>query len=353
VKILFDCRYVRFPRHDGISRFSAGLVTALAKIHPVTMIISDERQLAMLPDIPWVKTTSATGVTEPWVSRSLNQYEPDVVYTVMQTMGPFGRKFKLVSTVHDLIYYTNRTPPRNQPLPVRILWRLYHLSWAPQRALLKRADAHVAVSETTKKLMVDNHLTPHPISVVYNATETHLETERAAPVGLELVYMGSFMPYKNVEVLARGLHELPGYRLHLVSKADDKDRARLEQLAPAGSLVFHGGASDEEYLAILATAVALVTGSRNEGFGLPVIEAMAVGTPVVASDIPVFREIGGDAVVLFDENSPSAFAAAVKTLEEPATWRRASDRSREVARTFRWDESARRLLAFLRTVVTP
>lgn len=53
MRILFDCRYTRFERHDGVSRFTAGLVTALAKQHPVTMLISDERQLALLPDLPW------------------------------------------------------------------------------------------------------------------------------------------------------------------------------------------------------------------------------------------------------------------------------------------------------------
>ena len=63
MKILFDCRYTRFPRHDGISRFTSGLVTALAKLVPVTMVISDERQLAMLPGLPWVLGPSPTAVT--------------------------------------------------------------------------------------------------------------------------------------------------------------------------------------------------------------------------------------------------------------------------------------------------
>lgn len=349
-RIVFDCRYIKFPRHDGISRFSAGLVTAMAKLHPVTMMISDERQLAMLPDLPWVMGPSPTAITEPLAALYFNRYHPDVVYTPMQTMGPWGRRFRLVTTVHDLIYYTNRTPPRNLSWPVRIVWRLYHLTWGPQRGLLRRADAHVAVSDTTRQLMLSNDLTPHPITIVPNAVSSVDRSATArtvAPTGRELVYMGSYMPYKNIELLARGMKLLPGYTLHLLSRATDDDQRRLEKLAPAGSLHFHQGASDEEYTALLSSATALVTASRNEGFGLPLLEAMVSGTPVVVSDIPVFREIGVDAASYFDPDSPEQFAAAVLALEDPAVWLERSRASVERSDTFRWDNSAKILLDVL------
>ena len=349
MKILFDCRYTRFPRHDGISRFTSGLVTALAQLVPVTMIISDERQLSMLPDLPWILGPSPTAITEPLVSRILNRFEPDVVFTPMQTMGPFGRRFGLVTTVHDLIYYENRTPPRDLPLPVRLLWRLYHLSWAPQRALLGRADAHATVSETTRELMLRHHLTRHPITVVSNAVDPTLVGRDSTPTK-DLVYMGSFMPYKNVEVLARAMYLLPGYTLHLLSRADDSTVTRLAALAPAGSLVFHQGVSDEQYARILSSAAALVSASLNEGFGLPLVEAMASGTPVAVSDIPIFREIGGDAAVFFDPHSPASFAAAIGELEDPTEWKRRSTRSRERAGHYSWDASAKALLGMLTAV---
>jgi glycosyltransferase involved in cell wall biosynthesis len=350
VKILFDCRYTRFPRHDGISRFTSGLVTALGRLAPVTMIISDERQLAMLPDLPWIMGPSPTSITEPFVSRRLNRYEPDVVFTPMQTMGPFGRHFGLVTTVHDLIYYENRTPPRDLPWPVRLLWRLYHVSWAPQRALLGRADAHATVSETTRELMLRHRLTKHPITVVPNAVAPTMVARDIAP-SPDLVYMGSFMPYKNVELLARGMHLLPGYTLHLMSRADDATVERLSRLAPEGSLRLHQGASDEEYALVLSHATALVSASLNEGFGVPLIEAMAGGTPVVVSDIGIFREIGADAAVFFDPSSPESFAAGVRTLEDPAEWQRRADRGQVIAGRYSWDASAAALLEALTAVV--
>ncbi|WP_213814786.1 glycosyltransferase family 1 protein [Glaciihabitans sp. dw_435] len=347
MKILFDCRYIKYPRHDGISRFSAGLVTALGRLHPVTMVISDERQLSMLPDLPWVLGPSPTAITEPAASLYFNKFEPDVVYTPMQTMGPWGRRFRLVTTVHDLIYYSNRTPPRNLIWPVRVVWRLYHLSWAPQRALLRKADAHVSVSETTKQLMLSKDLTPHPIVVVPNAVEDPLVQRDSVPTGRDLLYMGSFMPYKNVELLATAMHLLPGYHLHLLSRASAEDKRRLERLAPVGSMTFHDGASDEEYGRLLSEAFAVVTASRNEGFGLPLLESMVTGTPVVASDIPVFREIAGESALFFDVDDPQDFANTVRRLEDGDEWMTRSAESRERTETYRWNNSAAILLDLL------
>jgi hypothetical protein len=153
VKILFDCRYTRLGRHDGISRYGARLVEELAKLHPVTMLIQNERQLEMLPDLPWVMGPSYSAPSEPFVALAVNKYEPDVVFTPMQTMGPAFRRYALVTTIHDLIYYTHRTPPRDLNPVLRLIWRGYHLSWAFQRSLLNRADSHLVDSETTRALM--------------------------------------------------------------------------------------------------------------------------------------------------------------------------------------------------------
>jgi glycosyltransferase involved in cell wall biosynthesis len=350
VKILFDCRYTRLERHDGISRYTAGLVTALGALHPVTMLISDRRQLSMLPDLPWVMGPSPTGLTEPLASVLLNKHNPDVVFTPMQTMGPWGRRFRLVSTVHDLIYYSNPTPPRNLPWPIRLIWRLYHLSWAPQRLLLRSADEHVAVSQTTRQLMIDNRLTPHPITIVSDAVEPPESVRETPSRERTLVYMGSFMPYKNVELLMHAMHLLPGYHLHLLSRASASDEHRLRALAPATSVTFHGGVTDAQYQQLLSTATALVTASLAEGFGLPLVESMAEGTPVVVSDTPVFREIGGEAAVYFDPESTAAFAGAIRSLEDDDRWMSRSRLSTQQASAYRWENSARALLHVLQRV---
>ncbi len=353
MKVIFDCRYTRLERHDGISRFGARLVEELGRLHPdVTMLISDERQLEMLPELPWVKGPSPTAPGEPWVARRVNRFEPDIVFTPMQTMGPLGRRYALVTTVHDLIYYTHRAPPRDLNRAVRLIWRVYHLWHGFQRGLLGLADAHLVVSATTHDLMRRHRMSRNPVTLVWPGTDVVPGVpDRERPLARELVYMGSFMPYKNVELLARAMQRLPGWSLDLMSRISAADRARLEALAPAGSIRFFDGASDEDYQAALLRATALVSASKDEGFGLPLVEAMAVGTPTVLSDIPIFREIGGEVAGYFDPERVDSFVAAVRELEDDAEWRRRSRAARERAKLFTWQRAAQQLLVVLEETV--
>lgn len=354
MKIVVDCRYVRLGPPDGITRYTIGVVTALARRCPVTMLISDRRQLDRLPELPYSLLNDPTNVREPWVARQVNKLAPDVVFSPMQTMGSWGRRYRLVLTVHDLIYYDHPRPPARFGWPLRLLWRAYHLSWWPQRLLLNRADAVVAVSETTRHLLRLHRLTSRPVTVVPNAADPLAENEREpGHTARSLVYVGTFMPYKNVDVLARALDRLPGWTLHLISPITPAERAHLEALAPPGALVCHNGASDEDYQRILRGATALVSGSRAEGFGIPLVEAMATGTPIVVSDIDIFREVGGGAALFADPGDPESFAAAIARLSDPTEWNERSVRSREQARHFCWDTSAARLLTVLTELAPP
>ncbi|MBW0133426.1 glycosyltransferase family 4 protein [Pseudonocardia abyssalis] len=346
MRIAVDCRYVRIDHHDGISRYTAGLVGALADLHPVTMIISDERQLRMLPDLPSFRVSGPTSAREPLVARQVNRLAPDVVFSPMQTMGTWGRRYGLVLTLHDLIYYRHATPPRDLPAPIRLLWRLYHLAWWPQRVLLDRADAVVTVSATTAGLIAEHRLTRRPVTVVPNAADPLPAAVSDAP-GRRLVYMGSFMPYKNVDVLVRAAGALPDHELHLMSRCSPAEQARLRALAPAARLVFHDGASDAEYAAAVRGATALVSASRDEGFGIPLVEAMGAGTPVVVSDIPVFREVGADAGAYVDPDDVDGFVAAIRALDDPAVRAARGEAARRRAEHYSWASSARALLELL------
>ena len=350
MRIVVDCRYTRVGRHDGISRFTAGIVTELGKRHPLTMLISDHGQLEMLPSLPWQLVSSPTSIREPLVALQVRKLRPDIVFTPMQTMGSWGRNYKLLLTVHDLIYYQNRTPPRDLPAPVRLLWRLYHLAWWPQRMLLNRADGIVTVSETTAALMREHDLTRRPVTVVPNAADEigHADLPRSRPEGHRLVYMGSYMPYKNVDTLVRAVAALPDHELHLMSRISRNERTRLTRLAPQARLVFHDGVTDATYAALLANATALVHASKAEGFGIPLVEAMRLGTPVVVSDIPIFREIGDDAALFFDPDNPESLVAAFWALERAGEWERRSAASVEVAARYNWSDSAEKLLALMR-----
>ena len=177
-----------------------------------------------------------------------------------------------------------------------------------------------------------------------------MESSKKEPKTKNLVYMGSFMPYKNVELLIKGMEELPEYRLTLCSKVDPK---RREQLLASSSvevrsrIVFVNGMSEANYSEILDDSFSLVTASKDEGFGIPVIEAMSRSIPVVLSDIPIFREVASEAAHFFDPESPSEFTLAIKSLEEIGSWQKASKTSLERAKAFSWDDSARELNLFI------
>lgn len=355
-RIFFDARFIRYDHHDGISRFSAGLFASLDRRAKVTAIICDTRQLLKLPrGCDYILANEPTSLKELFVARALNRAGAKVVFSPMQTMGSWFRKYKLILTLHDLIYYRHPAPPPGFNPAIRLIWRLYHLVYWPQRVLLNRADAVATVSQTTRRLMIQHRLTKRPIEVIYNAAGTFISdyehrTPKSRPRDKQnLVYMGSFMDYKNVEVLVEGMRHLPGYTLQLLSRISPERRAELEANIheSGGSVEFFNGVSEDEYHKLLDHAVALVTGSRDEGFGIPLVESMNRGVPVVVSDIEIFKEIGGEAAIFFDSNDAAEFAHAVKKLESNPAWLATSSRSIRQAERFNWDRSAGDLIEMI------
>ena len=352
MRVFVDARWTRTDHYDGISRYGAGLVEALHRKHPVTMLVHDRRQLRLLPEgVPHVVVNSPFSVRELVLSRTLHRLGADVVFTPLQVIGGFRRRYRLIVTVHDLIYYRHPQPPTFLPWPVRVLWRLYHRARWPQRLLLDRADAVVSVSRTTGRLLAERRMTRRPVVVVPNAPANSPrrrgipDRARSRTGDRDLVYMGSFLPYKNVETLIAGTGLLPGYRLHLLSSISPEREAELAAQVPAGGRVeFWRGISEDEYAALLARASALVTASRDEGFGLPLAEAMRAGAPVVCSDLPVFREVTGGHAQFFNSASPQQFAAAVRSLEDPRVREEAVTSGRRHVAGYSWDSSAQRLL---------
>lgn len=348
MRVLFDCRYVKDGARDGISRFTIELVREVAALADVTLLVSRTAQLEHLPDLPYVLGPSEVGPLEPLTSWRLRKHRADVLFSPMQTIGTIGRRWPVVTTVHDLIYYRHPLPPRDLPAPVRLLWRLYHRAFWPQRMLLRGADGIVTVSNTTASLMREHRLDVRPVQVVPNAAELLGQpVEDATHRTKSIVYMGSFMPYKNVDTLVHATAALPDHELHLLGRISAAERARLTQLAPA-RLVFHDGVTDDEYAELLRSATALVTASRDEGFGIPLLEAMSLGVPVVVSDIEIFREVAGDAGLYADPDDPVGFAERIRELADTDAWGVRSRASRSQAARFSWAHSAQLLTEFLR-----
>ena len=111
-----------------------------------------------------------------------------------------------------------------------------------------------------------------------------------------------------------------------------------------GKLIFRNGVSEAEYHLELSQAFALVSASKAEGFGIPVVEAMSRGVPTIVSDLPIFREVGGDASRYFDPDQPTSLVNQIRELEDATNWSKASEQGLKQAAKFSWDRSAQALL---------
>jgi len=164
--------------------------------------------------------------------------------------------------------------------------------------------------------------------------------------------MGSFMPYKNVETLVRGMAGLPEHTLHLLSRISDARRRELEALVPEGArIVLHDGVSDAEYARLLDDRAVLATLSLDEGYGLPVAEALAFGVPAVVSDLEIFREVAGEGALFVPARDPEAFAAAVRSLDDDAAREALIEAGLAHAADYSWQRSAERLIETVRALV--
>lgn len=352
----FDARYVNPKQPDGITRFSLGLIHELAKLTELGVLISSKEQLKLLP--PGVKTIKLNHPSSPrelLVGYRLRKKEIAVLFSPMQVTSSIFRNYKLISTLHDLIYYRHRTPPEQFNPIIKVIWFLFHMVYWPQRVLLNKADAVVTVSQTTKRQMLATGLTKREITVIHNAAEPCEELQGGnRSSSRDLVYMGSFIGYKNVETLIAGMGLVPEHRLLLTSRISDKRREQLSALAKkvGANVVFLNGISDQEYFKLLRESKALVSASLDEGFGIPLVEAMERGTPVITSDIEIFEEVAGQAGLRFNPTSPQEFASRVQQLSDSEIWAKHSELSLIQSDEFTWPKSARQLLELCQRVAS-
>jgi glycosyltransferase involved in cell wall biosynthesis len=164
---------------------------------------------------------------------------------------------------------------------------------------------------------------------------------------------GTLEPRKNLEALIRAWLALdPSVRgdrlLALVGPRGWDDAPILAAARDAGARLL-GRVSEDELRALYAGAAAFAYPSRYEGFGLPVLEAMAAGAPVVTSNVSSLPEVAGDAALLVDPQDTAAIGAALtRILTEPGLAEQLRARGRVQAARFTWERTARETLALLR-----
>lgn len=247
-----------------------------------------------------------------------------------------------VTVFHDLQHKRHPEHFRWFDLP---FWNL--LLWASAH----RSRRLIAVSEATRADLVRVYGSKK-ISVVHHGVEPEffaLDRSRTEPF---VLCVSTLHPHKNLDRLirayARGKRD---WRLVITGMrgffADTLD-ALIAKLDVKDSVQLTGWIPREELLQLYARAHAFVYPSAFEGFGMPVLEAMAAGIPVACSDIPPLREVAGDAALFFDPLSEDAIAIALDRIVTDAGLRaQLAQAGPERARLFSWEKAAHETLAAL------
>jgi glycosyltransferase involved in cell wall biosynthesis len=255
---------------------------------------------------------------------------------------PSSRRTRCVVTVHDLAF--EKRICRTATAPVSRLLR--------ERAL-RRADAIICVSEYTRQELVESYpfLRSHPFTrVIYHGCgcvddqqvgSRFDRPEGAAPFALFVGLRGGYKNFRlALEAFSQSRFSQEGLLVCTGPALTRQERAAAKALGVTDRLRVTSAPTAEQLRLLYSTAAMLLHTSRYEGFGLPVLEAMASGCPVIALDQPAVREVANGAARLIPNEDPLALAEAMDRAAEPEAREQLVASGYENASRFSWGLSA-------------
>lgn len=354
----------------GIGTYLRGLLGALGRIDSESryLLLAPAEARELLPGLPanfsWIEEDApGYSLREQWsIGQHLARHRPDLFHSPHYVL-PLRTPTKVVVTIHDLIHLLF---PEFLPSPMALLYARVLM-----RRAIRRADRILTVSRATAAdLELHLGVERSRIAVTWNGVDERFR-RRLAPEELRrelssldlspgyFLFLGNPKPHKNLERVLRAFASLPADGRRLVVAGAPESGAVADEIA-AWSRDLHlgprltvlGRIAEERLPALVQGAVALVFPSLYEGFGLPMAEAMAAGTPVVASTTPALTEIAGAAAELVDPLDVEAIAGAMARLAgSPALRRELAEAGLARAEAFRWETTAAQTLAVYRQVM--
>jgi glycosyltransferase involved in cell wall biosynthesis len=350
----------------GTETYSLELIKALAQMasanHCLRLYTPHPPQHTDWPDSPYIETRVI-----PWprlwthlrLAAELRRHPPDVLFVPAHVL-PLACPVPAVVTVHDLGY-------RHYPRAHRAFDRWY-LAWTTRRHT--RVARHmVADSLATQQDLVDFYnANPDQIDVVYLGRDENLVPVTDVNIinqirgkykikGDYLLYLGTLHPRKNlvrlVEAFQQAVTDLQNRQIKLVVAGKkgwlySAIFERVRQLALTDQVIFTGYVEDKDKPALLSGALAYVFPSLYEGFGLPVLEAMACGTPVLTSNISSLPEVAGEAALLVNPHHTAEIAAGLTQLiTNPNLRRQLVEQGYQQLQKFSWQKAAAQVFEIL------
>jgi glycosyltransferase involved in cell wall biosynthesis len=339
MRVLLDCRMATWT---GIGRYTTGLARELARVSDIEIVqVVEEGAVAPVPDSAKVTARShafyPTGGFE--LGRIAQEVRPDLVHC-LHVPTPIPVRHPLVVTIHDL------TPLRMPEVMPSLVRRATYRWWNARAAY--GADILLANSQATASDIASFFPNASArVRVVPHAADDFMdgpveELPAAFADGAYLLSMGNTKPHKDLPTLLRAFAQVnvrrPELRLLLVGPDQPGYAISVLGDTPAARRVsFTGRVEDPVLRALYRGAEAFVFPSRYEGFGLPPLEAMASGAPVVCSDAASLPEVVGDAALLFPAGDVTAAAGAIlRLLDDDALRASFVSAGRERAALFTW-----------------
>jgi glycosyltransferase involved in cell wall biosynthesis len=351
----------------GLGRYAESLVRALVAKNPTRFALFFNRSsgvnpLAGLPETP---VRNARAGYKPWrmavwlgqlARLGFDRLLPDAeLYHATEHLLMPLRHVPTVLTVHDLIF--RLFPQHHKPL------NYWYLN-AAMPLFCRRASAIIAVSQATKADLVRAYeLDPAKITVVHEAAAPHFVPASPAQIAEVraryllpdhyLLHVGTIEPRKNLNRLLEAVHQLrevgEDLRLVLVGSKGwlyEGFFQKLEELELSDAIRLPGFVPDNDLSIIYSGAKLVVVPSLYEGFGLPVLEGMACGAPVLSSNISSLPEVGGEAARYFDPMDVAAMADEIVAVWRDESLREAMrQQGLDRAAQFSWERAADETLA--------
>lgn len=352
------------PHFPGIGRYVRSLAAALAPLLDPSeslALLTDLGQALQLDNVkPVPVAASPFSLGQQWrIPQVLRSLGADLYHSSYYLM-PYLPGIPAVLTVYDVIPLRY---PAFSSARSRLLFRV------TSKLALRAARHVIAITENARQDFIaefgirSERITAIPLAadLAFRPQPQHaVESLRAKYrlPGRFVLYLGSNKPHKNLLGLVDAWGELlragaPGSEAELVVAGAWDERypeaRRLAESRQHGRVRWLGPVSDADLPALYAAATVFVFPSRFEGFGLPVIEAMACGTPVICSDVAALPEVAGDAAVLVDPVDKASLVEALqRVLSDEAL--RAGLRERGLARAaqYSWTRTAEQTLAIYR-----
>jgi len=338
----------------SMDRYSQALAEHLA----VPVVTTDIYQaIAERFNVPLLSRSSLEALRADWRFIRFLRTLKGPLHLPNHHMGRYGRFLAqpYIVTVHDLIRYFDTL--RKQPyihLPNHRDRLLLSLDYAG----IRQAEAVIAVSRATRFDLTSHlGLEDDRVFVVHEGVDhKHFRPVEARPFDFPyILFVGSEHPRKNLAELLEALRilkasgQFPGLKLVKVGKAGGSEAAFremtlqvIEQLGLQDDVIMAGRVSDEELPGYYAAAEVCVLPSLYEGFGLPALEAMACGCPLVVSSTGALPEVVGDAGVQVSPYAPDLLAAALeRVLTDDAHRADRVERGLARAAEFSWERMAR------------